>query len=228
MSRRLQMLALTLVALTTLQACVKGPKYSKPQVQIPVTYKEIAPDSFKETDEWKFAKPSDDTIRGNWWEMFNESGLNALEEQVNLSNQNIALADATFRSARALVKQSRSQYFPTVTTSPSIVTSRQSSRTTQFGGSSEHVITDYSLPFDVSWEPDLWGRIRNTVSASASEAQATAADLETVRLSVQAELAFDYYQLRALDAEKELLDSSVAAYQQALELTRVRYQTGIV
>jgi NodT family efflux transporter outer membrane factor (OMF) lipoprotein len=221
------MLALTLVALTTLQACVKGPKYSKPQVQIPVTYKEIAPDSFKETDEWKFAKPSDDTIRGNWWEMFNESGLNALEEQVNLSNQNIALADATFRSARALVKQSRSQYFPTVTTSPSIVTSRQSSRTTQFGGSSERVITDYSLPFDVSWEPDLWGRIRNTVSASASEAQATAADLETVRLSVQAELAFDYYQLRAFDAQKELLDSTVAAYQQALELTQVRYQTGI-
>jgi NodT family efflux transporter outer membrane factor (OMF) lipoprotein len=89
------------------------------------------------------------------------------------------------------------------------------------------VITDYSLPFDVSWEPDLWGRIRNTVSASASEAQATAADRENVRLSVQAELAFDYYQLRALDAQKQLLDSTVAAFQQALDLTQVRFQTGI-
>ena len=226
MSKRSQILAVSLVVLMTLEGCVKGPKYVQPQVQIPASYKET-PDSFKETDNWKLAKPADAVIRGKWWEMFKESDLNALEEQVNLSNQTIALADATFRSARALVKQSRSQYFPTLTTSPSIVSSRQSSRITQSAGSGVGVITDYSLPFDVSWEPDLWGRIRNTVSASASEAQATAADLENVRLSVQAELAFDYYQLRALDAQKQLLDSTVAAFQQALDLTRVRFQTGI-
>jgi NodT family efflux transporter outer membrane factor (OMF) lipoprotein len=224
MSKRLQFLAGSLVVLATLQGCVKGPKYAKPQVQIPPSYKEITPDNFKEIDGWKLASPADDVIRGKWWEMFNDPQLNALEEQVNISNQSIALAEANFRSARSLVKQSRSQYFPTVTTSPSIVRSRSSSRT---GLGRGQVVTDYLLPFDASWEPDLWGRIRNTVSASASEAQATAADLENVRLSVQAELAFDYYQLRALDAEKELLDSTVAAFQQALELTQVRFQTGI-
>lgn len=226
MSRRLQIvLTLLLVVLTTLQGCVKGPKYAKPQVQIPASYKEITPDNFKETDNWRFANPADDVIRGKWWEMFQDPQLSALEEQVNVSNQSIALAEATFRSARALVKQSRSQYFPTVTTTPSITTSRPSSRIVNTSGT--RVFTDYLLPFDASWEPDLWGRIRNTVSASASEAQATAADLENVRLSVQAELAFDYYQLRALDAEKELLDSTVVAFQQALELTQVRFQTGI-
>jgi NodT family efflux transporter outer membrane factor (OMF) lipoprotein len=226
MSSRFQLFVVLLV-LAMLEGCVKGPKYAKPQVQVPGSYKEIPPDNFKETDNWKVAKPADDVIRGKWWEMFNDSLLNSLEEQVNISNQSIALAESTFRSARALVKQSRSQYFPTLTTSPSTVTSRQSSRTSQFTSGLTRVITDYSLPFDASWEPDLWGRIRNTVSASASEAQASAADLENVRLSVQAELAFDYYELRALDAQKQLLDSTVAAFQQALELTQVRFQTGI-
>src|SRR6185312_8147561 len=173
------------------------------------------------------ARPADDVIRGKWWEMFQDSQLSALEEQVNISNQSIALAEANFRSARALVKQSRLQYFPTVTTTPSITTTRPSSRLTQANASGSRVITDYSLPFDASWEPDLWGRIRNTVSASTFEAQATAADLENVRLSVQAELAFDYFQLRSLDAQKRLLDATVVAFQQALELTQVRYQTGI-
>ena len=124
MSRRLPILIVSFVLLTSLQGCVKGPKYVKPQVQIPASYKEIIPDNFKETDDWKFARPADDVIRGKWWELFNDSQLSALEERVNISNQSIALAEANFRSARALVKQSRSQYFPTVTTSPSIVTSR--------------------------------------------------------------------------------------------------------
>lgn len=222
-----KILAVSLLGLLLFKSCDKAPKYAKPAVPTPPSYKEITPENFKETDNWKFARPKDDVIRGKWWEMFNDSRLNALEEQVNISNQNIAMADANFRAARAVVKESRSQYFPTVTTSPSIVVSRSSSRTTQSNISAGHVITDYSLPFDASWEPDLWGRIRNTVSASASEAQATAADLENVRLSVQAELAFDYYQLRSIDAQKQLLDSTVVAYQQGLDLTRVRFQTGI-
>src|SRR4029077_7027595 len=222
-----QILAVSLLGLILVKGCDKAPKYKTPPVQTPPAYKEVAPENFKETDNWKFARPKDDVIRGKWWEMFNDSQLNALEEQVNISNQNIALADANFRAARAVVKESRSQYFPTVTTSPSIVVSRSSSRMTQSNISSGRVVTNYSLPFDVSWEPDLWGRIRNTVSASASEAQATAADLENVRLSVQAELAFDYYELRSIDAQKQLLDSTVVAYQQELDLTRVRFQTGI-
>src|SRR4030095_10815630 len=142
------------------------------------------------TDNWKFARPNDDVIRGKWWELFNDTQLNALEEQVNISNQNIALADANFRAARAVVRESRSQYFPTVTTSPEIIRSRESAATSQSNFAGGRKFTTYSLPFDASWEPDFWGRIKNTVKVSASEAQATAADLQNVRLSVQGELAF--------------------------------------
>jgi len=227
MTSYLQILAVSLLGLILFKSCDKAPKYAKPSMPTPPSYKEVTPENFKETDNWKFAHPKDDVIRGKWWEMFNDPQLNALEEQVNISNQNIALADANFRAARAVVKESRSQYFPTVTTSPSIIKSKQSAATSSSNFASGRLFTLYSLPFDASWEPDLWGRIRNTVRVSASEAQATAGDLQNVRLSVEAELAFDYYQLRALDAQKALLDSTVVAFQQQLDLTRVRFQTGI-
>src|ERR1041385_4237323 len=226
MRSHFQILGISLLGLFLFKSCDKAPKYAKPSVATPAAYKEIPPDFFKETKDWKFAKPSDAAIRGKWWEMFNDTQLNGLEEQLNTANQNIALADANFRAARALVKESRSQYFPTVTTSPSIIASRQSSAT-RSNFSAGRVNVNYTLPFDATWEPDFWGRIRNTVVASASEAQATAADLQNVRLSVEAELAFDYYQLRALDAEKRLLDTTIQAYQQQLDLTRVRFQTGL-
>jgi NodT family efflux transporter outer membrane factor (OMF) lipoprotein len=227
MPNNFQILAVSLIGLVLFKGCDKAPKYAKPTVATPPAYKEVAPDAFKETDDWKFAHPSDAVIRGKWWEMFNDAQLNALEEQLNSANQNIALADANFRAARALVKESRSEYFPTVTTSPSIIVSRQSAAATHSNVSPGRLSTNYSLPFDASWEPDFWGRIRNTVVASASEAQATAADLQNVRLSVEAELAFDYYQLRSVDAEKALLDSTIAAFQEQLNLTRVRFETGI-
>src|SRR6185295_10038808 len=131
MSMHFQILAISLLGFVLFKGCDKAPKYAKPSVPTPTIYKEITPESFKETDNWKFARPKDDVIRGKWWEMFNDSQLNALEEQVNISNQNIALADANFRAARAVVKEARSQYFPTVTTSPAIIVSRQPSRTTQ-------------------------------------------------------------------------------------------------
>lgn len=228
MPTHFQILGVTLIGLILFKGCDKAPKYSKPTVATPPAYKELTPDTFKETNDWKFARPNDTVIRGNWWEMFNDPHLNALEEQLNTANQNIALADANFRAARALVKESRSQYFPTVTTSPSIIVSRQSGATSSSNFSAGRQHTVYTLPFDATWEPDFWGRIRNSVVASASEAQASAADLQNVRLSVEAELAFDYYQLRSLDAEKRLLDTTIAAYQEQLELTRVRFQTGIV
>ena len=227
MTPHLQILAVSLVGLILFKSCDKAPKYKTPPAPTPPSYKEITPESFKETDNWKFAQPKDDTIRGKWWEMFNDPQLNALEEQVNISNQTIVLADANFRAARAVVREARSEKFPTVTTNPSITVLRGSAKPSQTNTSAGRVIADYSLPFDASWELDLWGRIKNTVSASASEAQATAADLENVRLSVEAELAFDYYQLRSVDAQRELLESTVASYQQALELTQVRFQTGI-
>lgn len=228
MPNHFQILAVSLMGLVLFKGCDKAPKYAKPAVATPSAYKEIAPDAFKETDNWKFARPADAVIRGKWWEMFNDPQLNALEEQLNTANQNIALADANFHAARALVKESRSEYFPTVTTSPSIIVSRQSAAATHSNVSPGRQSTNYSLPFDASWEPDFWGRIRNTVVASTSEAQATAADVQNVRLSVEAELAFDYYQLRSVDAEKALLDSTIAAFQEELDLTRVRFETGIV
>jgi NodT family efflux transporter outer membrane factor (OMF) lipoprotein len=222
-----RVLGVTLIAMILFKSCDKAPKYAKPTVATPPAYKEITPDTFKETNDWKFAHPSDAMIRGNWWEMFSDSQLNSLEEQANGANQNIAIADANFRAARALVKESRSEYFPTITTSPSIILSRQSGAATHSNISPGRQSVNYTLPFDATWEPDFWGRIRNTAVASASEAQATAADLQNVRLSVEAELAFDYYQLRSLDTETRLLDTTIAAYQQQLDLTRVRFQTGI-
>jgi NodT family efflux transporter outer membrane factor (OMF) lipoprotein len=226
MPNHFQIVGVTLIGLVLFKGCDKAPKYVKPSVATAPAYKELTPDTFKETNDWRFARPNDGVIRGKWWEMFNDPQLNSLEEQLNTANQNIALADANFRVARALVKESRSQYFPTVTTSPSITVSRQSGATSS-NFSAGRRQTVYTLPFDATWEPDFWGRIRNSVVASASEAQATAADLQNVRLSVEAELAFDYYQLRSLDTEKRLLDTTIAAYQQQLELTRVRFQTGI-
>src|SRR6185503_10604348 len=166
MPNNFQIIAVSLIGLVLFKGCDKAPKYAKPTVATPADYKEIAPDAFKETNDWKFAHPSDAAIRGKWWEMFNDAQLNSLEQQLNSANQNIALADANFRVARALVKESRSQYFPTVTTSPSIVVSRQSGATSSnFSAGSRH--TTYTLPFDATWEPDFWGRIRNSVVASA-------------------------------------------------------------
>jgi NodT family efflux transporter outer membrane factor (OMF) lipoprotein len=174
---------------------------------------------------WKTAQPQDDTLRGKWWEMFNEPPLNALEEKVSVSNQNIASAAASFLAARALVKEARSQLFPAVTTNPSITVQRSPS--SSGSKSSAGTFTDYTLPFDATWQPDLFGRIRNTVKAAAYGAQASAADLENTRLTVHAEVAADYFQLRGQDALKQLLDATVIAYQQSLDLTRALYETGI-
>jgi NodT family efflux transporter outer membrane factor (OMF) lipoprotein len=181
---------------------------------------------------WKTAQPQDDTLRGKWWERFNDPQLNALEEKVNVSNQNIAAAAASFLAARALVKEARSQLFPTVSTNPSITVQRPSSSSGSGSGtgstsSSKGTFTDYTLPFDATWQPDLFGRIRNTVRSAAYGAQASAADLENTRLTVQAEVASDYLQLRGQDALKELLDSTVVAYQESLNLTTALYDTGI-
>src|SRR5262245_26335871 len=231
-----RLVTFSLLIMIFIGACTTGPKYRQPTATIPKVYKEVTPENFKEMYGWKVARPMDDQIRGNWWEMFNDPQLNDLAEQVNISNQNIAAAAANFRAARALVKQARSEYFPLVTTTPSSTRSRVSSLGGQLsppgGGpitnsSTARLFTDISLPFDVTWEADLWGRIRNNVSANAFEAQASAADLENTRLSVQAQVAIFYYELRGQDALKQLFDASVSAFQESLELTRARFETGI-
>ena len=161
--------------------------------------------------------------RGKWWERFNDPRLNELEEKLNISNQNIAAAAANVQAARAMIREARAQYFPTVAADPGISNSHFA---TGFGKALGITFTHYSCPFDASWEPDLWGRVRNTVKANTFAAQATVADLENVRLSAQTELAADYQELRAQDALKQLLDSTVSAYQEALDLTRDRYLAG--
>ncbi len=176
------------------------------------------------------AQPSDHVLRGKWWEMYNDPELSALEEQAAASNQTVAAALASFFAARALVKQARSQYFPTVTTGPGVTESRASSgfqSGSAVSSSSAKTITVYSLPFDATWEPDFWGSIRNNVRASTYAAQSSAANLENVRLTAQAELAVDYYQLRGQDALKDLFNDSIAAFKKSLELTKTLYETGI-
>jgi NodT family efflux transporter outer membrane factor (OMF) lipoprotein len=214
------------LGLLLLSGCTVGPKYHPPSTPAPPAYKELTPENFKETDGWKEAQPQDNVIHDKWWEVFNDPELNALEDQVNVSNQNIAAAFASFLQARALARQARAQYFPTVTTNPSITGNRQSPTLTTVSPSNT-TYADYSLPFDASWQPDLWGRLRNNVRANVAAAQASAADLENTRLTVHAEVAVDYFQLRGQDALRQLLDSTVVAYQQSLELTRALFETGI-
>ena len=197
--------------------------------------KSLPPGISHRTDQWKSAQPSDGAARGKWWEVFHDSQLNAFEQKADTSNQDIAAAAANFFAARAVIREARSQYFPTVATNPSIMNARPSAG--QFGGvrsgsssTSGFTLTsftDYSAPADASWEPDLWGRVRNSVRGATYAAQASSADLENVRLSVEAELAADYYQLRAQDALKQLFDSTVIAYRESLNLTQVQFKAGI-
>jgi len=209
-----------------LQGCVVGPKYNRPTMQAPGTYKEVTPDDLKKMDGWKVAQPQDSALHGKWWETLGDPQLNTLEEQVNISNQNVAAAFASFMAARALVREARAQYFPTLTAGASI-TRQRAVGTSTTGQPTGTTFTAYSLPFDASWTPDLWGRVRNTVRANVANAQASAADLENTRLTAQAELAVDYFQLRGEDALKQLLDSTVVAYEESLKLTKALYETGI-
>ena len=228
------LLALSIVFFT---GCTVGPKYARPSAASAPAYKELTPENFKDTDGWKQAQPGDGTLKGNWWEIFNDSHLNALEEQVNVSNQNIAAAAANFLAARALVRQTRAQYYPTISANPTITNSRPSLG--QFGGVSGvssssstsgftlQSFTDYSMSFDASWVPDFWGKIHNTFLSNAAAAQASAADLENVRLTAQAEVAVNYFEIRAQDTLRQLFDQTVAAYQDSLELTQLQFNAGI-
>ncbi len=206
-------------AFTLLSACSVGPDYVRPTA--------VTPPVFKEMSSWKVAQPKDDTIRGSWWEIFNDPQLNALEEQVAVSNQSVAAAEAQFRQARALVQAARAGYFPTVTTGASVARSNSPVRGGGISGTS-NTVSEFLLPVDLSWELDIWGRVRRAVEASRASSEASAADLEAIRLSIQTTLAQDYFQLRALDAQKQLLDETVSSFRKSLELTKNRYTSGVV
>ena len=207
----------TLALPILLNACGVGPQYRKPVAPEPVAA------DFKESGTWKQAAPRDAFNKGKWWEIFKDPKLNELEEQVAVTNENLRAARARFYEARAVVKQNRSGFLPSILGGASVTTTHQSDNRPL----SHSNYTDYTVPIDISYEADVWGRVQYTVGASKATAQATAADLETVNLTVHAELASDYFELRGLDAEKELLDSTVDSYQKALDLTQNRFTGGI-
>jgi NodT family efflux transporter outer membrane factor (OMF) lipoprotein len=208
--------------------CTVGPAYHRPAVTAVPAYKEVAGQDAG--SGWKVAQPQDATLRGTWWELFEDPKLNDLEQQAASANQTIAGAFASFMQARALVRQARAQYFPTLTVGASVTRSRQpvpagASGANGSGGAIQG--NDFSLPFDASWTPDLWGRVRNLVKGQVAAAQASAADLVNTRLTVQAELAVDYFQLRGQDALIQLSTATVETYRQSLAYTRAQYETGI-
>lgn len=212
-----------------LAGCNVGPKYVPPTITAPPVFKE-SPTQFKEADGWTVAQPQDAALRGKWWEIYNDPELNALEEQLNIDNQNIREAFANFMEARALVREARSQYFPTATVGGSYTRSQTSSNVgsaTGAGSTGGQQSQLFSLPFDVSWEPDLWEKVRNTVRANQYNAQLSAADLENERLTEQASLAQYFFEIRGQDALQKLLNDTVEADKKALESERARYDTGV-
>ncbi|QHN03850.1 efflux transporter outer membrane subunit [Granulicella sp. WH15] len=220
-----------------LSGCHVGPKYTKPAVVAPPEFKESAPAAYTTAGSgtWQPAHPQDAALKGKWWEVFNEPELNALEEQLDINNQNLAQFFQNFMAARAQVRQARAGYFPTLSVAPSY--SRQhspdtlrgvgvagSSGATSTGGGTS---TSLQLPFDVSWEPDLWGRISSQVHEFQYAAQVSAADLENERLSEQASLAEFYFELRGQDALQDVFNQTIEADRKSLELTRTLVETGI-
>jgi outer membrane protein TolC len=194
-------LSLVGLAALLLTSCMVGPDYTRPSVPMTLAYKEAPPPG----EGWKLAQPSDETARGPWWEIFGDPQLNALEAQVTAANQDLKVAEARFRQARAMIGFERASEFPTISAGVGVSSIRESAnapfRIRSFPSSGQ-----FLLSFDLSYELDLWGRIRRTVAAAREEAQATAADLETVQLSLQAELAMNYFQLRSADAQQRLLN----------------------
>ena len=225
---------------TVLAGCNVGPKYIPPTMTAPPAFKE-SPTQFKETDGWTVAQPQDGTLRGKWWEIYNDPELNALEEQLNIDNQNIREYFENFMEARALVREARAQYFPTLSIGPSYSRSQSSANISNgqtSGGSSTTVSSTttsstgrqsqaFALPLEVSWEPDLWDKVRNTVRANQYNAQLSAADLENERLTEQASLAEYFFEIRGQDALQKILDETVETDKKNVAAEQARYDTGV-
>ena len=211
-------IVLLLAGAAALSACMVGPRYNKPVAETPAAY--------KETGDWKIAQPRDTINRGPWWEVFGDPQLNALVQQVEVSNQTVRVAEARLRQAEAVVEQTRAGFLPTVSGS----TGATRSRTPNVSGASAASAAPanvYNLALSASWAPDLWGNVRSAVDVNLANAQTSAANLGGVRLLAQAQLAINFFQLRALDSQRQLLETTVAAYQKSLDLTRNRYNAGV-
>ena len=196
--------------LLSFAGCAVGPDYKRPVMPVPAAY--------KEGGMWKEAKPRDQQIGGGWWAVFDDPELNDLVGKVAVSNQSLVQAEAQYRQALALVRGAQANLFPKITAAPS------ASRSRSAGG---ETTSQFSLPFNAAWTMDIWGRVRRQIESSAAGVQASAADLQALRLLLQTELAQDYFLLRASDRQKKILDETVMAYQRALELTRNRYNAGV-
>lgn len=216
-------IAVTAALASLLSACAVGPDYQRPGAEIPASYKEAAPG-------WKVAEPADQHDRGDWWTVYQDPQLNALEDRLNTANQTIAQYAAAYRQARALVGEARAAYFPTIGASAGAT---RSGNGTSSGGNSttatsrSGVSNSFNVQLDASWEPDLWGSVTRSVNSQKAGQQGAAADLANARLSAQATLAQTYFSLRALDSTQKLLDDTVAAYQRSLQLTQNQYAAGV-
>jgi NodT family efflux transporter outer membrane factor (OMF) lipoprotein len=206
------------LGVSALSGCTLGPDYVKPAVEVPASFKE----------QWKTAEPQAEMPRGPWWELFNDAELSSLTAQVEVSNQNIRAVEAQYRQARALVQQTRADYFPLLSANVSANRSKPASNISNAINFDPNYNTTYRAGLSASWEPDLWGRVQRSVEAGTANVQASAADIEAIKLSAQAELAQNYFLLRVADARKRLLDETVAAYQRSLELTQNQYKVGVV
>lgn len=208
-----------LAGLFSLTGCAVGPKYHPPSAPTPPTYKELG--------NWKTAQPSDQNLGGNWWEIFQDPQLNALEEQVNVSNQNLKAAVAQYQEARAALRYARADYYPTITASPSATREKFSSNSALNGALHGETVNDFTVPLNLNYEVNAWGRVSRNVELYRTQAQASAADLAVVNLTMHADLAVDYFAARSLDAEQKILRDTVVQYQQALQLNDDRYQGGV-
>lgn len=200
--------------LASVAACTVGPDYTRPEVD--------AGQSFKEADGWKPGAPADDTERGPWWSIYHDPILDGLEAQVEVSNQNLKAAEAAYLQAAAAARAAHAGLYPSVTLAPSA--SRSATRT---ASANSLIANSYSLTSSLSWDLDVWGRIRRTIESDVATAQATAGDLASARLSAQATLAVDYFELRIQDQLRHLLEATVAAYAQSLTITQNQYRSGV-
>lgn len=211
--KKILILKMLLVILLMISGCSVGPDYKRPDAPVP--------SSFKELKGWRQALPRDQEIRTKWWEAFGDPILNSLAQQVNVSNQSIALAESQYRQAQALVQLARANYFPTLGAGAAYTRSRPA-------GETSDTVNQHQISLNAIWEVDLWGKVRRQVEGSTASAEASFADLQAMRLSMQTELVLNYFQLRTLDAQKKNFDEAVEAYGKALELTSNRYNAGVV
>ena len=218
-------IAVGVLLCVSLSGCVVGPRYNRPSASTPAApnYKE-SPVNFQDAEGWKVASPQDAMLHGNWWEIFNQPELNELEQQLNINNQNLKVFFENYLAARALIREAHAQYYPTVGVGASVTRSGSSGNTGS--GTGKGPVTQITLPVDVSWAPDLFGRVRNTVREFRAAAQVSAADLENERLLEQATLAQTFFEIRGQDQLQQVLNETVAADEELLKQAQARYDAG--